>query len=115
MFDSKGNRFLFPIALTLEQDRDQIRGSLELTNSARETGVYPVTGFIRLNGTIVLEGTRPNPGFEPTRIFNWSSVISGNLARLSGGFSTAGQSMTAFGTRYSYRIEQEFIGLSRAP
>lgn len=116
MFDaSTGNRLLFPIALTLVQDRDQITGSLEQTNSARETFSLPVTGFVRLNGALVLEGERPNPGFAPTRMSNWSGFISGNPARLSGGYSTAGESVTTFGSRYSYRFEHEFIGLSRAP
>jgi hypothetical protein len=116
MFDVvSGNRLLFPIALTFAQDRDQIKGSLEQTNSSRETLSYAVTGFVRLNGALVLEGERPNPGLVPTKFFNWSSVISGNPARLSGGYSTTGEGTNLFGSRYSYRLEYEFIGLSRAP
>ena len=119
MFDiSTGVRLMYPIAVTLAQDRDQMTGFLEQTNSANDTARYPVTGFVRLNGALVLEGTLPPftfvPALQERRLFNWSSSMSGAPPRLSGGYSTSGESATTFGTRYLYRIEHEFIGLSRA-
>jgi hypothetical protein len=118
MFDiSTGNPLRYPIALALVQDRDQITGTLERTSptgSNRITSSTTLTGFVRLNGELVLEGEVPNPGLAPSRIFNWSSSISGNPVRLSGGYTTAGEGIV-FSLRYFWRTEREFIGLYRAP
>ena len=110
------NRYQFSLELT--QFRDQISGTLHEVRSPGAGGdvVVPVTGFVRLNGTLVLEATVPQPNHEPFRLINWSSVANGAVTAMSGAFTQyePRARLTTPPYRYVIRTENEFVNLSRA-
>src|SRR5688572_9175038 len=58
--EGPGVRVRYPFTLALSQDRDQVTGTLrEPQHNRRGDIVAPVTGFVRLNGTLVVEATVP--------------------------------------------------------
>ena len=76
--------------------------------------VAPVIGFVRLNGTLVLEATVAQPNHEPFRVINWSSTVNAAATSMSGAFTQFEPRRTAFGDPYVVRTEQEFANIARA-
>ena len=108
-----GARGHYPLALTLSQDRDQVTGTLRETRAAGDI-VAPVTGLVRVNGTLVIEASVPQPNHDPFRVFNWSSTANAASTGMSGAFTQIEPRRTTFGDPYAVRTEQEFVNLSRA-
>ena len=122
MFAQDGGlqRTRYPFSLELSQFRDQISGTLrELRDATTRQSdiVAPVTGFVRLNGTLVLEATVPQPNHEPFRVINWSSVANAAATTMSGAFSQYEPRSTLMTPpfRYVVRTENEFVNASHVP
>ena len=109
------NRYQF--SLDLSQFRDQISGTLHEVRSPGAGGdvVVPVTGLVRLNGTLLLEATVPQPNHEPFRVINWSSVANAAVTTMSGAFTQYEPRSTLLTPPYRYvlRMENEFTNISR--
>jgi hypothetical protein len=104
----------YPFTLTLSQSRDQVAGT---AHEARPSGelVYPVSGFIRLNGQLVLEATAPKPNnTELLRVFNWASTTNNGATTMTGAFTKIEPYRSTFGHLYTIRTEHEFTNLSHA-
>jgi hypothetical protein len=116
MFGETPNRILYPFRLLLTQDRDVLTGTITTNISASSETVRPATGFVRLNGTLVLEVTVPQPGLEPFRITNWSSGYNSAFTEMSGAFTAIAPGRNPLGGGlYSVRTENEFSGVTRTP
>lgn len=109
-----GNRLQYPFSLTLGQDRDLVTGTLRepVPSGGRETAV---SGFVRLNGSLVLEASVPQPGLEPFQITNWSSAVNANATQLSGGFTKIAPYIAFGGGKMTMRTEHEFVAATRVP
>lgn len=106
-----GSRNRYPFSVVLAQDRDQVTGTL--TDSASLP--FPLVGFVRLAGELVVEATVPVPGFDPRRIVNWSSTVNAPATQMSGAFTRfTGSTAGGVGPSISMRTEHEFTNLSRA-
>jgi hypothetical protein len=104
----------YPFVASLSKFRGDVTGSI---HEPRPNGdlSYPVSGFVRVSGELVLEATAPLPNQqEPLRVFNWSSVLAGGVGAMSGAFTKVEPHRTNFGDPYTIRSEHEFSGLSRA-
>lgn len=105
---SERTRYAFTVVLS--QDRDQVTGTL--TDSAVP---FPLAGFVRLNGALVVEATVPVTGLDPRRIVNWSSTVNASATQMSGAFTRfTGSTAGGVGPSISMRTEHEFTNLSRA-
>jgi hypothetical protein len=107
---SEGSRTRYPVSVVLSQDRDQVTGTL--TDSVLP---FPLAGFVRVSGALVVEATVPVTGLDPRRIVNWSSTVNASATQMSGAYtryiaSTAG----GVGPPSPMRTEHEFTNLSRA-
>ena len=115
MFDQNFARIQYPFNLTLSQDRDQVTGTLNETSSSFSR-VTPVTGFVRLAGSLVLEAVVPEPDLEPFRITNWVGTENVSMTHLSGAFTRIAPTRFNFsGSVYTLRTEHEFSGVTRTP
>jgi hypothetical protein len=102
----------YSFTLALSQFRDQVTGTVRETRLSGDL-VYPVTGFVRLNGQLVLEATAPKPNSnEPLRVFNWASTTNNGVTIMSGAFTKIEPYRTGFGDPYTIRTEHEFTNLS---
>ena len=96
--EGPGVRARYPFTLTLSQDRDQVTGTLHEPQSNRRSDIVaPVTGFVRLAGTLVLEASVAQPNHEPFRVINWSSTANAAATTMSGAFTQFEPRRTAFG------------------
>ncbi|MGH9221709.1 MAG: hypothetical protein ACRD1W_20550, partial [Vicinamibacterales bacterium] len=108
-----GVRVRYPFTLALSQDRDQVTGTLrEPQYNRRSDIVAAVTGFVRLNGVLVIEATVPQPNHEPFRVINWSSVANTASTLMSGAFTQYEPKIAPFEHRYVLRTENEFVDVS---
>lgn len=107
---SDGSRTRHSFNLVLSQDRDQVTGTL--TDSALP---FPLAGFVRLSGALVVEATVPVTGFEPRRIVNWTSTVNASATQMSGAFTRFIASTAAgVSSASNMRTEHEFTNISRA-
>jgi len=109
----------YPFSLELSQFRDQISGTLRELRDAttRQSDIAAaVTGFVRLNGALVLEAMVPQPNQEPFRVINWSSLANAASTMMSGAFTQYEPRSTLMTPPYRYvvRTENEFANASRA-
>jgi hypothetical protein len=109
-----GVRARYPFTVSLTKFRGDITGTIRESRPSGDL-TYPVTGFVRLSGELVLEATATLPNkAEPLRIFNWSSALAGGVGAMSGAFTKVEPYRTTFGNPYTIRTEHEFTGLSRS-
>jgi hypothetical protein len=111
---STGQRILYPFTLALTQDRDRVTGTMTETRPVLPDVVTPLTGFVRLSGSLVLEASVPQAGLEPRRVTNWSTSLNATATQMAGAFTKIVPS-TAFGFPYTTRTENEFSGVTRTP
>lgn len=103
-------RTRYDFTVVLSQDRDQVTGTF--TDSSLP---FPLAGFVRLSGELVVEATVPVPGFDPRRIVNWSSTVNASATQMSGAFTRfTGSTAGGVGPSISMRTEHEFTNLARA-
>ena len=114
MFQSDGSspRRRYPFTLALSQEQDQITGTLREMRLSGDI-VAPVTGLIRVNGSLVIEATVPQGDHEPFRVLNWSSSANGTATTMSGAFTQIEPRRSPFGNPYAIRTEQGFSNASR--
>lgn len=101
----------YPFTLVLSQDRDQVSGTLTDSNGQRG---YPVSGFVRLSGALVLEATVLQEGLESLRIINFVTTANAPSTQLSGGFTRIAPSRGLGDLLFTMRTEHEFIAASRS-
>ena len=105
----------YPFTLALSQFRDQVTGTVRESRPSGDIE-YAVTGFVRLNGQLVLEATAPKPkNTEPLRVFNWASTTNNGVTTMSGAFTKIEPYRSVFDQPYTIRTEHEFTGLSHTP
>lgn len=107
---SDGSRTQHPFTIELSQERDQVSGTV-----ADASTTFPVSGFVRLSGTLVVEGTLPPNGLEPERIFNWSSSVNASGTQMTGAYTRLLTSrVIGSGPPSMMRTEHEFASVVRA-
>jgi hypothetical protein len=107
---STGLRNLTPFTLALAQQQDQVSGTLIESNRA----AMPVSGFVRLGGSLVLEATIPQDGLDPLRLTNWSSTIGAAPAQMTGSFTQFQPYRSFGGFLGTMRTEHEFSSVTRS-
>ena len=107
-----GVRAKYPFTVSLSKFRGDVTGSIRESRASGDL-TYPVTGFVRDSGDLVLEAIAPQSGNEPLRIFNWSSRLANGVGAMSGAFTKIEPKRGPFGEPYTIRTEHEFTGLSR--
>ena len=108
-----GVRARYPFTVNLSKFRGDITGSIRESRPSGDL-TYPVTGFVRVSGELVLEANVPQSNNQPLRIFNWSSRLTSDVGAMSGAFTKIEPLRTTFGDPYTIRTEHEFTSLSRA-
>ena len=108
-----GVRAKYPFTVSLSKFRGDITGNIRESRPSGDL-TYPVTGFVRESGELVLEANVPQSNNQPLRIFNWSSRLASGTGTMSGAFTKIEPLRTNFGDPYTIRTEHEFAGLSRA-
>lgn len=102
----------YPFTLSLSQLQDRVTGTLREPRPSGDV-VAPVTGLVRVNGSLVIEASLPQPNHEPFRVFNWSSAANAATTSMSGAFTQIDPRRTAFGDPYAVRTENDFANVSR--
>jgi hypothetical protein len=110
--DGGGQHTRYPFTLSLSQLQDRVSGTLREIRPSGDI-VAPVTGLVRVNGSLVIEASVPQPNHEPFRVFNWSSAANATATSMSGAFTQIDPRRSPFGDPYAVRTENDFANASR--